>query len=316
MRACVSPWKTRRPEPRALAFFARLRLPRESAITRIRRRWKLRGLLLMGAVLAYVGIAQRVDWWLFHLHAHRAARDAAAVVAQARGTGLEVDTLGTVHQGKDAWPLLALHRRLADARGRLCVFAGVHGNEPAGVEAALGLARDLGRDPGLYPGVDVLVVPLVNPAGWTHDLRHNADNQDIARSFGHGGTPEATLLRRLLAREHCNVVVDLHEDRLRSATYLLSYGDGMALDVAKDLAQRIAAAGHAVDTDAVNAGKYHTAPTAYAGVERPTLSLYAQQQGVAQSFIVETPMRASMAERSAVHRLVLDALAQRITTLP
>ncbi len=270
----------------------------------------------MLAALGYFGIALRVDWWLFHLHAHRSSRDAGAVTAQARATGLAMETLGVLRYGTDAWPLDALHRRTAHAKGHLCVVGGIHGNEAAGVEAALQLARDLGKNPALYPGIDVLVVPLVNPAGWTHDLRHNGDNQDIARSFVQGRTQESTLLKPLLARERCSILVDLHEDRLRTATYLLSYGGPPAWATARDLAQTIAAAGLAVDSEGIDAGKYHTAPAGYAAVERTTLSLFAQQQGVPQSFIVETPARADMAARMAVHRLVLDALARRMVAAP
>lgn len=276
-----------------------------------RQRWKTWLFVLVLIMVGYYTIARQIDWWLFQFYSDRQSRSASAVNAQLASSGLELTQLGVVQYGSDVWPLQVVSRRVANPKGALCIFSGVHGNEPAGVDATLRWVVDLSKSKTQYPHVDVLAVPLVNPAGWVHDLRHNGENKDIARTFVQDSSQESTLIKGLLGRVHCDLVVDLHEDRFHSSVYLLSYGPDPAHTTALGLTKKIRDSGHELKSSAPN-GVHHIAPEKYPEIERTTLSLYAQQHGVAQTFIVETPSGLAINERVKVHRLVLDELARRL----
>lgn len=285
--------------------------PLTKIISLTRQRWKSWLFASVLILAGYYAIATQIDWWLFQFYSGRQARSATEVNAKLASSGLEITQLGVVRYAADSWPILAASRRVANPKASLCIFSGVHGNEPAGVEATLRWMADLGKSKILYPHVDVLAVPLVNPAGWVHDLRHNGENKDIARTFVQGSSQESTLIKGLLGKVHCDLLVDLHEDRYHSAVYLLSYGADPAHATALGLARKVRDSGYALRSAAPD-GVYHVAPDKYPEIERATLSLYAQQHGVAQTFIVETPSKLPMNERVKVHRLVLDELAKRL----
>jgi len=281
------------------------------AINLIQRRWKGWLLALLLILAGYWGIARHGDWFLFQMHSTRSAREVSLVISRFRSSGLETRPLGMVTYGDVRWPVDVAFRKVANPKGTLCIFSGVHGNEPAGVDATLALAEDLAKRKELYPGIDLVIVPLVNPTGWIHDLRHNADNKDIARSFVSGGTQESALVKSLLATQRCDMLVDLHEDRIHAGVYLLAYGAEDAHTTAREVTRQVGLKGFSLNSSAPQ-GVYYVPPVQFPDVDLTTLSLYAQAHGVAQTFIAETPMRLSVSERIGVHWMVIDALALRI----
>lgn len=131
---------------------------------------------------------------------------------------IELQTLGTSVAGR---PILAVHLPPADdgAPGRkprpirALVFAQQHGDEPAGHEASLMLARDLAAGRGLVPAdrLDLWIVPQLNPDGAAHGRRRNADGLDLNRGHHVLAAPELRLLYRLYHRLRPHVVIDLHQ---------------------------------------------------------------------------------------------------------
>jgi protein MpaA len=265
----------------------------------------------LGIALVLLGLgyatAMHVDWWLYHFYSGQAARDLAPLQSRIKATSLHVETVGSVSYQGAAWPLQAVALVRPAAR-EVCVLAGVHGNEPAGVEAVMTLVEDLARNPKLYPQFSFIVVPLANPWGWAHDLRHNGDNLDVARNFTEGGTRESALIKQLLQRHRCSILVDLHEDRIHSGFYMLTYENARA-QVAKKIAQEVQASGVPLYSRPPD-GVYHIREAEFASVSRSTLALYARQHGIPQTYIVETPTRLPFPERVKLHRLALDRLLQ------
>lgn len=254
----------------------------------------------------YYGVAQRIDWWLYHFFSGRQQRDIAIVEQRIMRSGLPFQSLGRVVYDGVQWPLDAVILKKPVARRQACIFAGVHGNEPAGTEAALTLIDDLARDSLLYPSWNFVIVPVANPWGWAHDLRHNGDNLDIARQFHRADTGETALIKKLLAREHCDLLVDLHEDRLESGLYMLTY-ENPRLERIRAITREIEATGVPLKSSAPG-GIHHVREAEFDTVRSTTLSLYARQHGTAQSHIVETPARLPMPTRVRLHRQVLARL--------
>ncbi len=90
------------------------------------------------------------------------------------------------------------------------IIGGTHGDEPAGVEAALAfLSRDLG------PWLDALrfeVIPCFNPYGYVHNTRHTRQDVDINWAYKRDDVPEIQVVRTFLAGRRFVFVVDFHED--------------------------------------------------------------------------------------------------------
>ncbi|MDQ2688632.1 MAG: succinylglutamate desuccinylase/aspartoacylase family protein, partial [Armatimonadota bacterium] len=91
------------------------------------------------------------------------------------------------------------------------VTAGVHGDEPEGVEAALGLLESL-ADASLSPlkRHHLVILPCLNPSGLAQGTRTNALGQDINRQFHTDTLPVPAAVRRFVQPAQSAVLIDLH----------------------------------------------------------------------------------------------------------
>ena len=145
---------------------------------------------------------------------------AVADRATANGTKAEVLSLGTSQQGE---PLQALVLTRAAGTDRTSLQASErptvllvgqqHGDEPAGAEALLVVARELGTgllEP-LLDRINVVIVPRANPDGTAASKRVTANGVDMNRDHLLLATPEARALAQLARDYRPAVVVDAHE---------------------------------------------------------------------------------------------------------
>jgi protein MpaA len=92
------------------------------------------------------------------------------------------ETIGTSAQGR---PIVASHR--GTAGGKVVLVVGViHGDENDG----LAIIGDLAQMP-LPAGIDLWLLPLMNPDGYANDVRGNGNGVDLNRNFPHDWTPIA-----------------------------------------------------------------------------------------------------------------------------
>jgi predicted deacylase len=103
----------------------------------------------------------------------------------------------------------------AGPRLRVVVTAGVHGVEPSGPAAALMLVERWLQDPASYRGLELTVLPLVNPVGFRRQTRGNGGQIDLNRSFTDApAVPlEVRLLRGILRKGGFHLGIDLHASR-------------------------------------------------------------------------------------------------------
>ena len=96
-----------------------------------------------------------------------------AACALAAAASAHTKLLGRSWQGR---PIVAVE--VGDPSGtRVLVFGSIHGNETGGIEIARALER-------LSPhGLDLWIVPDLNPDGVAADTRHNAHGVDLNRNF-------------------------------------------------------------------------------------------------------------------------------------
>jgi hypothetical protein len=106
---------------------------------------------------------------------------------------------------------------------QLCISAGLHGDEPAGVEALLALLER----PAL-PSVGIIAFPCVNPTGFIAGTRTNDIGIDLNRTFGQERGPQETdLVRWALEGQRFACGVDLHEDHEANGFYLYEHVRGV-----------------------------------------------------------------------------------------
>lgn len=102
---------------------------------------------------------------------------------------------------------------LADGRPTVLLIGQQHGDEPAGSEALMVLAREASQgllEP-LLGRINVIVLPRANPDGAEAGTRVTANGIDMNRDHLVLRTPEAQALARLVRDYRPTVVVDAHE---------------------------------------------------------------------------------------------------------
>jgi Zinc carboxypeptidase len=127
------------------------------------------------------------------------------------GTRAELIEAGRSQQGE---PLQALRLSRGADRPVVLLIGQQHGDEPAGAEALLAMARELAHGhlvADVLDRLDVVLLPRANPDGAASASRVAADGLDINRDHLLLRTPEAQAQARLVRELTPLVVVDLHE---------------------------------------------------------------------------------------------------------
>jgi murein peptide amidase A len=103
---------------------------------------------------------------------------------------------------------------------RLGIFAGVHGDEPAGVEALVDLLRYIDANPVLFRAYRIHIYPLCNPTGYEDGTRHSRSGKDLNREFWRGSLePEVAILERELLLNKFHGIISLHSDDTSEGLY-------------------------------------------------------------------------------------------------
>jgi len=96
---------------------------------------------------------------------------------------------------------------------RVGIFAGVHGDEPEGVRAAVRFLKLLEAKPELATGYCLSVYPVCNPTGFEDGTRHSRSGKDLNREFWKNSSePEVRLLQAELVSHSFNGIISLHTD--------------------------------------------------------------------------------------------------------
>ncbi|HET9046967.1 MAG TPA: M14 family metallopeptidase [Casimicrobiaceae bacterium] len=138
----------------------------------------------------------------------------------ARSRDARIVVLGRSQEGR-AIPLLVFARPVAgqgadvvrNGKPTVLIIGQQHGNEPAGGEAALALALELGGPKGnaILDRVNVLIAPRTNPDGAHHFVRGLANGADVNRDHLLEATPEGRAIGRVFVEFQPDVVLDCHE---------------------------------------------------------------------------------------------------------
>ncbi len=108
---------------------------------------------------------------------------------------------------------------------RVGIFAGIHGDEAAGVFAATRFLLELASHPDWARGYEVYVYPLCNPSGFEDSTRHSRSGRDLNREFWLGShEPEVELLERQIRTLRFDGLISLHADSDSPGLYAFALG--------------------------------------------------------------------------------------------
>jgi hypothetical protein len=108
---------------------------------------------------------------------------------------------------------------------RLGLFAGIHGDEPAGCEALARFLGELAENPTWAKGYDLVIYPVCNPTGYEDGTRHSRFGVDPNREFWRSSRyPEVRILEAELRAHRFDGLITLHADDTCSGIYGYAHG--------------------------------------------------------------------------------------------
>lgn len=117
---------------------------------------------------------------------------------------------------------------------KLAIFAGIHGDEPAGVQAIGDLVLALDGLPMMARQYLIHVYPLCNPTGYEDSTRHSRAGKDLNREFWKGSTePEVQLLETQILQQRYDGLISLHSDSDTEGLYGFVRGATLASHLLK-----------------------------------------------------------------------------------
>ena len=230
--------------------------------------------------------------------------------------------LGTTVHGDHTYPLfqlaLAVGPRVRTHRPplRVCLGAGIHGDEPAGVEAVLEWLEALPSIRHRLPSADLTIFPCLNPSGYVHNRRTNDDGIDLNRQYKNPRPPiEVGVVRRALTGRRFDLSIEFHEDIDSPGFYLYEL-----VERQPPIGERLIAAAarrlpinHADEIEGMNAR------TGIIRRDRRTIrrrrrlwphAIYLFHLGTPRCLTFETPITVPLHQRSAVHARLLTLTLQ------
>ncbi len=143
-------------------------------------------------------------------------RDYTEITERLKRLDVSMALLGTAH----GYPIhqICLASPSAQAARQVLITGGMHGDEPAGVEAVLQfLERD---NTQLLKDFSFLVIPCINPYGYVHNTRETFDGVDINRAFEAEDIAEVAFVKKALGQTQFSLAIDFHEDYEATGFYL------------------------------------------------------------------------------------------------
>ena len=189
----------------------------------------------------------------------------------------------------------------------ILITGGVHGDEPAGVEATI---KFLERDNiELLTYFSFIVIPCINPDGYIYNTRENANKVDINRSFETNEVEEAAIVKDAIRDKQFTLTIDYHEDYEANGFYLYE-GIRNEQHLGPKIAQGVKSIGpidtedSGEDTEAIAQGVYKV--NSEWGMQG--LAPYLLHKHSEHVLITETPTVWNLEQRVALHLGVLDTV--------
>jgi predicted deacylase len=221
---------------------------------------------------------------------------------------VEVGELGVV--GGCSVPVLRLTG--PGPRLKVLITAGVHGNEPCGPAAAMLFVEQLLADAKALAGLDVTVIPAVNPRAYIANTRRVPEDIDLNRVFGAEDAPaEAKNLVRYLTGRRYDLGLDLHSGSAKKRGFWTLHRG--ARDLLVPAMGRFAERWPVLRKDTKS--YTITDPGVGTSTNRSTLKDFVHDQGTPRTVTLEAPgsldyTQMVLGENQMVHHILAELRAQ------
>lgn len=157
-----------------------------------------------------------------------------AKLASALDGDMSPINLGSVYNNLASYPIEKIVLGSGNPQ-RVLISAGIHGDEPAGVETICSFVK--GKEYlQLSKDWEITLVPCINPFGYERGTRVNHEGVDLNRQFKSSSPPREVVLAQSLFDRPFDLTIELHEDEDSSGYYLFY---STASDLKTDLASQI-----------------------------------------------------------------------------
>lgn len=124
-------------------------------------------------------------------HTHSELTSELQAIAAANPSICHLYNIGDSHQGRELWFMkISDNVDVEENEPEFKYISTMHGDEPVGMELCMNLINllvdDYGTDPqitNLVDNVEIWIMPLMNPDGYTSHSRYNSQGRDLNRDF-------------------------------------------------------------------------------------------------------------------------------------
>lgn len=121
-----------------------------------------------------------------------------------------------------AYPLIKIVLGKGNPR-RVLISAGIHGDEPGGVESLLAFLENNSYSPYIN-NWEITLLPCINPYGYEFGTRENHQGIDLNRLFKEVDPPTEVSFAQSLFNKPFELTIELHEDNDTMGYYLYQKG--------------------------------------------------------------------------------------------
>lgn len=209
------------------------------------------------------------------------------------------------------YPLVVVETEQPDPNApSIYLSAGIHGDEPAPVEALIRWAE--AKDaPGKFAGVNLMMFPCLNPWGLERNIRFDAEGRDLNRCYHSQQVPQIAAQTGIMKGRRFGVASCLHEDYDARGFYLYEiaakrpyWGESLCGNLSQvmhpDPRQKID--GHSCRNGVI---RRRVTPDMMKGHPEAFLLHWKHAD---RTFTLETPSEESLGDRVRLQKRFLDAL--------
>ncbi|MGB8353747.1 MAG: M14 family metallocarboxypeptidase [Chthoniobacteraceae bacterium] len=223
----------------------------------------------------------------------------------ARASGVRMRSYATTPDYK----LYYLKTKSLGVKGGLYISAGIHGDEPAGVEALITWAE---KNIHILSELPCLLFPCLNPWGLINNRRTDQNGVDLNRIFHLKNLPSIEAMKQLIEPHHFAASLMLHEDYDGQGLYL--YETEFAVPFWGEKFLKAARSVIPIDNRIRIDGRKQLKP----GIVRRKINmkrflsfgipeaLHLHIEHSDRTFTIETPSEFALDQRVAAHMAVLD----------
>ncbi|MCD4744030.1 MAG: M14 family metallocarboxypeptidase [Desulfobacteraceae bacterium] len=134
---------------------------------------------------------------------------------------LSIKEIGQVTYGDFSRPISVISYQNKETDCKTLINAAIHGDEPASALSVITLIEIL-LNHKLKCSFDI--IPVINPWGFSQNIRFNKQGIDINRDFASFKSQESKIIKSYITGKQYNLMIDLHEDPDSKGFYIYQYG--------------------------------------------------------------------------------------------